>query len=80
METPEHCMKSDQSIQLSCQNIVIEHRLSGVFTCNFEQISHIILMFPLVTLNKQMLAKLLMFAFSLFTSSTMKMKEYIFHE
>ena len=30
-----------------------ERRLSGVFIVNFEQISQIVLVFPLMTLNKQ---------------------------
>ena len=38
METPEQCVKYDQS--------------PDVFIVNFEQISDIVLVFPLLTLNK----------------------------
>ena len=34
----------------------LERRRSGVFTVNFEHISHFFLVFLLLTLNKQMLA------------------------
>ena len=41
METPEQCVKSVQSSVRS-----------GVFIVNFEQISHIVLVFPLPTLSR----------------------------
>ena len=40
METPEQCVKS-----YCCH--------SGVFTVNYEQIAHIVLVLPLLTLNKK---------------------------
>ena len=38
-----------------CSNLTIkgpERRLSGVFVLNFEQILHIVLVFPFLVLNK----------------------------
>ena len=52
LETPKQQMKS----VLICSKLIIKtqercHR-SGVFIANFEQISHIRLVFPLLNLNK----------------------------
>ena len=49
MEAREH-VKSVYSEQLRHQNEVID--VFCVFIVNFEQLSHIVLMFPLLTLNK----------------------------
>ena len=38
------------------QSDVVHWRLSGVFTVNFECISHLIVVFLLLTLSRQMLA------------------------
>ena len=48
-------MKSAQTIK----TLERRHwRRSGVFIVNFEQILHVVLVFPLLTLNKQMLVGL----------------------
>ena len=44
METPEQCLWFVQSY--------VRDIRSGVFIVNFEQISNIVLVFPLLTLNK----------------------------
>ena len=46
METPELQVKSVQKQQQRYSSF------SGVFIVNFDQISHILLVFPLLTLNK----------------------------
>ena len=52
METPEECEEI-----CSKSTIKIPDRRSSVFIVNFEQILHIVLVFPLFTLNKQILAR-----------------------
>ena len=58
IETPEQCVMYEICSKLKTTE---RHhwRRSVVFIVNFEQISHIILVFPLLTLNKQMPAGLL---------------------
>ena len=48
METPEQCVKSAQ-LKINNKDT---RMTSGVFIVNFEQISPIILLFLLLTLNK----------------------------
>ena len=45
MVTPEQCVKSSKVNQYDANDVV------DVFIVNLEQISHIILVFPLLTLN-----------------------------
>ena len=51
METPEQCGKSDDKLTSKTPE-QHERRCSGAFTVNFENISHITLVFALLTLNK----------------------------
>ena len=44
-------------LTFTCSKSAIEIRRSGVFTVNFEHISHLFLRFLLLTLNKEMLAE-----------------------